>query len=78
LEEGECHIIEFTSLGPTVYSHTTDKGRTEMKCEGLIQNSYTDDILCYDEIEQKNFKTSEKLNSDIFKDLLSGRQSNRK
>ena len=53
LEKGESHITEFVSLGPKVYSYTTNTGRIEMKCKGLSQNGYTEDILEWDENEKK-------------------------
>ena len=75
LEKGESHITEFVSLGPKVYSYTTNTGRIEMKCKGLSQNGYTEDILEWDENEKKMLKTGKKLSSQMFTDLLSNHQS---
>jgi hypothetical protein len=37
-----------------------------MNCKGPSQNSYTKDILSYDETEEKYFKTGTNLNRDEF------------
>jgi hypothetical protein len=72
LTEGESHITEFTSLGLNVHCYTTYTGETEIKCKGLSQNLYTDDIPCYDDTEEKYLKTGKKSNSGMLKDFLSG------
>ena len=43
-----------------------------MKCKGISQNAYTDDILEWSEIEKKYLKSGKKLDSKMFEYLLAG------
>jgi hypothetical protein len=76
LEPGESHIVRFVSLGPKVYSYETDTGRIEMKCKGLSQNAYTEDILEWKETEKRFSKTGNKMDPQLFRNLLKNPEKN--
>ena len=46
----------------------------ELKCKGVSQGAYTEDILEWKKVEQKYAKTGRKLDPSLFQDLLTGAQ----
>lgn len=61
LDDGEFHIIHFVSCDPKVYSYETNTERTEMKVKGTTQNSFTGNIINWDQVTNALRRTGRRL-----------------